>query len=432
MGLFGDEKSQASGLCAKGYNLLQRGKEEAAAEMFEKAILSDRSNTEGWTGLGRAFSLLKRYRQAIECFERTLEISPYNTDALIGKGIVLRLLCIAQKDPLHCLEAIEIFNSILVRDEENEEAMHEKGMALWTIGKKEEAIGIFDRILRFHSQYEYPWELKGQFLYLTHAYQDAVTCYEKALVRDSKNPVLLAEEGRCLSHMGAIDHAITLYTRSLKYDSHDPAVWVLLATAYTSLKQFDDAIACYNNAMELDEENTAYKKAISEVLFKKANQILYKEGRYDEALLILEHILDINPVYADAWYSRGIAYKKKGSYTNALACLLRVAELKPALPHAYFEMGNILERQNLKEDALSCYMDAIRCDPGHIDALYRIGILYLESGHFMQALRYMERVLERRSDLSTAWYAKGKAYLGHGQEKEAKQCFEQARKLVGE
>lgn len=62
-----------------------------------------------------------------------------------------------------------------------------------------------------------------------------------------------------------------------------------------------------------------------------ARQWIY-EGRVDEALVVLDRILQEMPQCEEAFYLRGNAYRKKGDWQKALNNYLAAMELNPEGP----------------------------------------------------------------------------------------------------
>ncbi|HSB50989.1 MAG TPA: tetratricopeptide repeat protein [Nitrosopumilaceae archaeon] len=68
-------------LVKKGNALLSEGKFESALGFFEQALLLDQNNPELWNYKGIALRSIGRYSEAIECFNKSLEIDPRDKKA---------------------------------------------------------------------------------------------------------------------------------------------------------------------------------------------------------------------------------------------------------------------------------------------------------------------------------------------------------------
>jgi Flp pilus assembly protein TadD len=68
-------------LVEKGKHFLNQGDFEKALSFFEQALLSDQQNPDLWNFKGVALRSLGRYDEALECFNRSLEIEPRDNKA---------------------------------------------------------------------------------------------------------------------------------------------------------------------------------------------------------------------------------------------------------------------------------------------------------------------------------------------------------------
>lgn len=66
----------AQELLRKGTELLQARMLEEALSYFEQALLLDQKNADIWNKKGATLRSLGRYDEALECFNKALEIDP--------------------------------------------------------------------------------------------------------------------------------------------------------------------------------------------------------------------------------------------------------------------------------------------------------------------------------------------------------------------
>ena len=73
--------SKIDSLVKQGNLLLNEGKFEEALGFFEQALLLDQKNPKLWNYKGVALRSIGRYNEAIECFNKSLEIDPRDKKA---------------------------------------------------------------------------------------------------------------------------------------------------------------------------------------------------------------------------------------------------------------------------------------------------------------------------------------------------------------
>jgi len=68
-------------LIKMGKKQLEDGQYDNALNLFQKAILLNRNDPDLWNLKGIALRSLGRYNEAIECFNKSLEIDPRDKNA---------------------------------------------------------------------------------------------------------------------------------------------------------------------------------------------------------------------------------------------------------------------------------------------------------------------------------------------------------------
>lgn len=73
--------NQIGDLVKKGKDLLDETKFEDALGFFEQALLLDQSDPELWNYKGVVLRSMGRYDEALECFNKSLELDPRDKTA---------------------------------------------------------------------------------------------------------------------------------------------------------------------------------------------------------------------------------------------------------------------------------------------------------------------------------------------------------------
>jgi len=96
-------------------------------------------NPEYWNNKGNALNKLKRYEEAIECYDKAIELNPNNPDY-----------------------------------------WNIKGNALMKLKRYEEAFECYDKAIELNPNNPIYWHIKGLVLYSLKRYEEAKKCYQKA------------------------------------------------------------------------------------------------------------------------------------------------------------------------------------------------------------------------------------------------------------
>jgi len=76
-------------LTIKGAALVVLGRYEEALQAFDKAIELDPQYADAWNNKGVALYELGRYKEALQAYDKAIELDPYDADAWNDKGTVL-------------------------------------------------------------------------------------------------------------------------------------------------------------------------------------------------------------------------------------------------------------------------------------------------------------------------------------------------------
>ena len=105
---------------------------------LKRIIRIGKSYPPAWINKGFVLSYLRRYEEAIECFDKAIEIDEKDTYSRYKKGITLTRL-------KRYKEAIECFDKAIKIDEKDVEVWTGKGVALSRLKRYEEAIECFGK-----------------------------------------------------------------------------------------------------------------------------------------------------------------------------------------------------------------------------------------------------------------------------------------------
>jgi len=142
----------------------------------------------------------------------------------------------------------------------------------------------------------------------------------------------------------------------------------------------------------------------------QAARELFDREEFDQALALLEQLLDRSPDQPDALVLKGFILAGKGALQQALETCERVIALNDLLPEAYFLKGVLLDAEDLLTEAAAEYRKALLLDHDFIMPRYHMGRLYLRQGRVAEAAREIRnsiRILSRLGDEETVPFSGG-------------------------
>ena len=160
-----------------------------------------------WRSIGSSLIQEGKFFEAIEYFDKILEIEPNDSIALGNKGAALTQLNKYE-------EALLIYDNALQIDPANINILNNKAATLFNLGKIDESLQTLDNILEIEPSNVNVLILKGKVLSETKRYSEAFSIFKKALEFDPAN-----EDAKKQSYF-AINHIRLIPITNSKYLGH--------------------------------------------------------------------------------------------------------------------------------------------------------------------------------------------------------------------
>jgi choline-sulfatase len=134
------------------------------------------------------------------------------------------------------------------------------------------------------------------------------------------------------------------------------------------------------------------KVEISNIL--QDGMIAVEDGRYEEAIPLLKHVLDDSPLVTAAQLQLGIALSKVKRYPEAIAALRKAVEQTPDSVQAQYELGLALYESGAWRDSVPFFEFVAKKRPKWPDAQYSLASVYARTQHVPEAVELLLAVLE--------------------------------------
>jgi len=128
---------------------------------------------------------------------------------------------------------------------------------------------------------------------------------------------------------------------------------------------------------------------------------------YSKAVKFLSKALEINPNHAGAFSNRGIALKGLKRFDEALASYDQAIAINPVYLDAYTNRGNTLQELKRFDEALASFDQAIAINPDYAEAYYNRGNTLQELKRFDEALASYDQAIAINPDYAVAHYNHG-------------------------
>jgi protein O-GlcNAc transferase len=112
----------------------------------------------------------------------------------------------------------------------------------------------------------------------------------------------------------------------------------------------------------------------------------YREGKRDQAMLLLRRAAEIAPDFAPAFNDLGNLLMEEGRTGEAIAEYRRAIHIAPDFPQAHNNLGNALQISGRMEESVCSYQSAISLAPGYAEAHRNLGSALRRLGRLTEAL----------------------------------------------
>ncbi|BAY98870.1 TPR repeat-containing protein [Tolypothrix tenuis PCC 7101] len=287
------------------------------------------------------------YKEAMDTYEKALEIKPDDRYALNLRGIAL--LNLGRYE-----EAVASYNKGL-KIQPDQYAWYFRGNALRNLGHYEEAIASYDKALELKPDYHQAWYFRGNALRNLGRYEEAIASYDKALELKPDYHQAWYFRGNALSDLGRYEEAIGTYEQAIQIKPDLHQAWYNKGNVLSAIGRYEEAIVSYNKALEFQPDDHA--------TWKSRGIALQNLEHYEEAVASYKKVLAIKPDDHQAWGNRGIALIRLGHNQEAITSFDKVLEIQPDDYRVYYNKACCYALQSNIEQALENLRQAINLNP---------------------------------------------------------------------
>lgn len=338
---------------------------------------------------GVEYSKAGQFDEALECFNRVLDIKPKDADALHLSGVVaanqkrfavaktLIQKAIEQK-PFEAVYHLNLGNTLL--DEgQIEQAMQSFSEALRLRPSDTDILGK----LAISCDRRYA---QATDFYNTNKFEEAdAACRQILDVRPDRADawhlwgVVASAGDKSYKGIERIHRAIAMAPNDVRYHN---SLGVLLSKE----GRYDIAIECFRRALSLDEDLIDANFNLSLAL--KA------QGKLEAAIVSLQKVINLNPDYVTAYRILASILREIGRYDEAMTAARKATELGPEDALAFNELALLLRSLSHISEAVKACEKSLELYPDEATTHNTMGILLKEQGQLTEAYASFRKALE--------------------------------------
>jgi tetratricopeptide (TPR) repeat protein len=226
--------------------------------------------------IGNSYINKGDYDQAIESYEKAIELNPKDALAYRNMGI-------GYKNKGNYDQAIASYEKAIELNPKYALAYHNMGISYAKKGEYDKAISSYKKAIELNPKYTLAYYNMGNNYGNKGEYDKAIASYEKAISLNPKDDSAYRNMGYSYANKGEYDKAIASYEKAIMLNPKFDLAYNSLAWLY------------YNQATNKEESLELSKKAVElqkniYFLHTHATVLLWNDG-YDESLMVVDEIL---------------------------------------------------------------------------------------------------------------------------------------------
>jgi len=265
-------------------------------------------------------------------------------------------------------------------------------------------------------------------------YEEAIRHFKEAIEVDWKFALALENLRYLYAKTGLEDPEVVQWKEVVKQDPNNTDALLKLGVGYQSMGRFGDAFEILGTLVNKEPNNLAarirfanvlkaqglYQQALehylhigkfaaeSVVYHTHLGEVYYNLGRTEEAIAELETANTIDSDYWKSHFLLSFAYGDEGRLEEALEESRIASSLNPSSQNAEANLALTESLENRDGDA---DIDTVECATDIESASYTLGVAYLERGYIKEALKEFTKALDETAEQGDVHLEIGKLHL---------------------
>jgi tetratricopeptide (TPR) repeat protein len=223
--------------------------------LFRRAVAVTKNNYLAYDNLALYYSGSGRMAEAMENYQKSLEINPADEEALNNLAQEL----VAENK---VSDAIPYYQAALRANPSSAETHNNLGIALAMQAQLDQAFQHFQEAVRLKPDYVSAHANLGNVLVAQHRLAEAIAEYQKSLRLRPGDSQLHNRLANALSDQGRVEEAVVEYTKAVEIKPEDPFVRFNLGLALARLERRGEAITQVGEAVRLKPDYVEAKRLL--------------------------------------------------------------------------------------------------------------------------------------------------------------------------
>ncbi len=425
--------------------LIRMEKLHAAAQWLREAIKKNPADVDSQLLLARLDVNIGDFNEAIEIYEKILEIAPDNSTVRLRLGYLY-----SQQGRYK--EGEDTVKMMLIKDPDSYFALLYLARSAVQSGDFDTAALFYEKILAQQWSFELVYEMI-ELYGRREQYKRVDQLYSSILQKEPENEqaalgrvhslLLLNQEQEALAELTRIRAfsnkptdidliSSRVFIQTGHFDKANVLLEKIIATADSAAARYMLAVIRYE--ADKREAALAHLRKISPDDEEFSNsialqaKILMELDRTPEAITLIKKLIN-NPDRRQPFYYSLLAgiYVNQQELTAGHDILTTGIELYPEDVQLSFEFALLLEKEDRQDEAIARMEKVLEMQPDHVEALNYLGYIWADNNvHLDKALVYINKAITLKPDNGFIMDSLGWVYFRMGELEKARTALEQA------
>ena len=200
-----------------------------------------------YNNIGLAFSFLKKYKESIENYNKSIELNPKYATAYNNRGVLYANLKDYKK-------SFEDYNKAIELNPEYADAYNNRGNLYLRLKKYKESIENYNKAIELNPKYDLAYNNRGALYTHLNKYKKAIDDFNKAIELNPKDEIYYRNISEAMIFTGAYKNALNYVNKAITLSSEmkDKAICFYLKSIIEKLLDLDttESVKEFNKILE--------------------------------------------------------------------------------------------------------------------------------------------------------------------------------------
>ncbi|MFC2125052.1 tetratricopeptide repeat protein [Bacteroidota bacterium] len=286
----------------------------------------------------------RKLQQAMQFYDRVLEIDPDFSDAWNNKGIIFYSMS-------KFVDAVLCYDRAIQTNPDLIETYFNRANAFYELGKINQAkndLIITENIYQDSTSFHF---LKGLILYDLKEYKNSIDEFSYVLMNTPDNPEVYVNLATNYLYLDSLDRSESLIVQALHIDSSLADAYNVSCQIHIRKGKYAVAEKLIEKALKLDPDNPYF--------LNNRGFLRLMTNHPEEAVLDIDRSIELDPDNPWSYRNKGIWYIEKGKYSDALRVLSQSYNMDKNLDEIDYYLGLVYFNLNDKESACDAWERSI-------------------------------------------------------------------------